>query len=140
VDKERFDRLTRAVSQAASRRGVLRGFGALVAGILAGPAVSDEAAARLRSVPLGGVCYNDRQCYNEYVSTRRRQNPDLQIVYCADNGFTYDGAFNCCRYSGGACYVDEDCCGTRVCAKQFCKYVRSRRRARHPRTRVRRRR
>jgi hypothetical protein len=131
VEAKQFDRLTRSVSRATSRRGVLRGLGAALAGLVVTSAESDAAARGSYTVPLGGACYHDRQCFNEYVPTHRRQrNPDLQIVYCEDNGFTYDGAFNCCRHSGGACYVDEDCCGTRSCVKQGCKYVRSRRRAR----------
>ena len=141
MDPTQFDRLTRAISHAASRRGVLGGVAAALTGFVATASGSEGRAAAPHSVPLGGACYRDRQCHNDYVPTRHRHlNPDLQIVHCAENGFTYDGQFNCCRYSGGACYVDEDCCSTRVCVKQLCKYVRSRRRIRHPRTGRRRRR
>jgi hypothetical protein len=137
LEAKQFDHFARFVSRANSRRGLLRGLGAAVGAFLAGGR-GNELLAAAYSVPLGGACYRDRQCFNEYVPTHRRQNPDLQIVHCADNGFSYDGEYNCCRNTGGACYGDEDCCGTRRCVRSFCKYVKSRRRARRPRIRRRR--
>jgi hypothetical protein len=138
VDTNRFDRLTRVVFHHVSRRDVLRGLGAAIAAIVTAALGREQTEARASSVPLGGACYHSRQCRNQYVPTQRRQiNPDLQIVHCADNGFVYDGPYNCCRYTGGACHVDEHCCGTRRCVKQFCRYVKGKRRARrqlrHPR-------
>jgi hypothetical protein len=36
-------------------------------------------------------------------------------MFCADNGFDYDGPLNCCAYEGGYCYSDEGCCGIASC-------------------------
>ena len=120
MDEARFDRLARTFGRTASRRGVLAGGGALVAA-LAGRVRAASAAPF--SVPLGGVCYRDRQCFNDYVAPRGGGlNPDLQVVYCADNNFSYDGEFNCCRYEGGFCGSDGECCGVNVCVDSFCRF------------------
>jgi len=41
-------------------------------------------------------------------------------MFCADNGFDYDGALNCCAYEGGYCYSDEGCCGIATCITGSC--------------------
>jgi hypothetical protein len=133
VDTNRFDRLTIAVSQHVSRRRALKGFGAALAAIGAMTLGREETNAAPYSVGLGGSCYRDLQCRNDFIPTRRRQQPLLQIVHCADNGFSYDGPYNCCRNDGGTCYNNEDCCGTRSCVRQFCRYVKGKHRHRHPR-------
>ena len=131
MDGEEFDRLTRAVSRAASRRGLLRSLGAALTAVVAATVTHEAAFGSAQSVPLGGACYSARQCFNEYLSTRHRQiNPRLQTVYCAENGFTYDGVSNCCRNTGGACYADEHCCGILRCAKRLCTHAKQRRRGR----------
>ena len=49
------------------------------------------------------------------------QQNDLQnIVYCADNGMRWDAGFNCCRYWGGECWDDGDCCGSLTCNLGYC--------------------
>ena len=40
-------------------------------------------------------------------------------MFCADNGFDYDGPFNCCTYESGYCYSDEGCCGSLVMGTNF---------------------
>jgi hypothetical protein len=128
----RFDRLTIAVSRHVSRRSALHGLGATLAGLAAVTFGREAVEAAPYAVSLGGACYRDLQCRNDFIPTRRRQQPLLQVVHCADNGFAYDGPYNCCRDTGGTCYVDEDCCGTRGCVHQFCRYIKSRRlRRRH---------
>lgn len=121
MDSERFDRLTRRLAAQASRRGLLRG---IVGGIAATIALrGGDAEARPHSVWRGGVCLRVRQCYNDYIPPRGAGfNPDLQVVYCAFNGFSYDGEFNCCRYEGGFCDRDEECCGFRSCINRFCGF------------------
>ena len=122
MDAERFDQLTRRLSRGGSRRALLRGLG-LAAGLVVAAGQESATEAAPNSVPRGGVCYRDRQCYNDYVAPRGAGlNPDLQIVYCADNGFWYDGEFNCCRYEGGFCDFDEECCGYRSCINNFCGF------------------
>jgi hypothetical protein len=123
MDAERFDQLTRGLSRGPSRRVLLRRLAGVVGGLVATTQANRAAEAAPHSVPLGGPCYRDRQCYNDYEAPRGAGlNPDLQIPYCADNGFFYDGEFNCCRYEGGACYADEHCCGYRSCVNGFCGF------------------
>lgn len=118
MDPARFDRLSRRLARRHLIRGVGGGLVAISFGRVAAPA-----SAAPNSVPLGGPCYHDRQCINDYVAPRGAGlNPDLQIVYCADNGHRRDGKTNCCRYDGGACSTSEDCCGYRGCYGGFCSF------------------
>lgn len=122
MESQRFDRLTRRLARRASRRSALGGLGAVLAALATGPR-ADLARATPFSVPLGGACYRDKQCINDYVAPRGAGlNPDLQIVYCAENGFWYDGELNCCRFEGGFCRRDEECCGFRSCIDSFCSF------------------
>ena len=111
VDDQQFDRLVRRVADIGSRR---RLFGGGVAALFALVGVGRTSAARPYSVPLGGVCYHDRQCIPA------EPGPSENIVYCAANGFDWDGQQNCCRYYGGQCRADNECCGTLDCATGFC--------------------
>ena len=118
MDDARFDRMTKWLAGRGSRRSLL-GVGAAVA--TAFVARTRFATAAPYSVPLGGVCYHDRQCFNDYVAPRGGGlNPDFQEVYCAPNGFEYDGDFNCCRFDGGYCEWSEECCGDLDCIGNFC--------------------
>lgn len=121
MDAKRFDRLTRRFASGGSRRNLLRGIaGGLAAAALARDFGGVEAAPH--SVPRGGVCYRDQQCINDYYAPGGAGlNPDLQEVYCRDNGFWYDGELNCCRYEGGFCALDEECCGDWTCVDGFCR-------------------
>ena len=121
----RFDNVVRALAEPASRRGALRGTVAVVATLL-GLMRGGETAARHARIPLGGACYHTNQCLHHAVATRRaRLRPSRQAVYCADNGFRYDGVLNCCRYGGGYCKRDEHCCGSRhFCRGGVCRYLR----------------
>jgi len=131
MDPERFDLLTRRLVSTTSRRTVLQGLtGGITGTVLAALGRGDTEAAR-SSIPLGGSCYRKSQCINEHVSRGRAAlNSKLQVVYCADNGFTYDGDYNCCRYDGGSCTIDEHCCGYRSCDNRSCRSRRRRRRTR----------
>lgn len=123
MDDARFDRLARAFGRQTSRRGAVRGLAAAAGAMFLGRAGAGDAAAAPHSIPLGGACFQDRQCINDYIPPRGAGlNPEYQIVYCADNGFYYDGDFNCCRYWGGLCDVDEHCCGDLSCVGSFCGY------------------
>ncbi len=122
MESKRFDLLTRNFARGVSRRRALRGIAAIAAAATMARR-PDPADAAPFSVPRGGACYRDRQCINDYVAPRGAGlNPDLQIVYCADNGFLYDGELNCCRYEGGFCDRDEECCGYRSCIGNFCGF------------------
>ncbi|MGI9254285.1 MAG: hypothetical protein ACR2J8_11095, partial [Thermomicrobiales bacterium] len=50
-------------------------------------------------LPLGAECNASSQC-----------SQDGGEVDCAENGLDYDGAYNCCRYTGGVCYDGAGCC------------------------------
>ena len=121
MDGTRFDRLTRRFARGGTRRNLLRGIAAGLATVAAARERSDVDASP-HSVPRGGVCYRDKQCINDYYAPGGAGlNPDLQEVYCRDNGFWYDGEFNCCRYEGGFCGRDEECCGDWSCIDGFCR-------------------
>ena len=124
MDERRFDSVVRALTGRASRRGSLRGLIAVFATVLA--VMQDaETSARTASIPLGGPCYQTNQCLHHAVTMRRgRRGSSRQAVYCADNGFRYDGELNCCHYGGGSCQRDEHCCGFRnFCRNKVCKYL-----------------
>jgi hypothetical protein len=118
-----FDTIVRALSERASRRGTLRG---LIAMFATGVAVlrTADTTAHHAKISLGGACYQTNQCLHHAIVTRRgRARVSRQAVYCADNGFRYDGALNCCRYEGGTCQRDEHCCGFRqFCRNRVCRY------------------
>jgi len=120
VKATRFDTLTRRMARAGSRRTLLRAVaGGLAAAVFVRGRGDVDAAPN--SVPRGGVCYHDRQCINDYYAPGGAGlNPLLQEVYCRDNGFWYDGELNCCRYEGGFCDYDEECCGGWSCVNGFC--------------------
>lgn len=113
MESTRFDRFT--------RRAAMRGLAGAVVGALLEAAISEVAFARANSVPLGGVCYRDQQCINEYAASGGHGlNPELQIPYCMSNGFDWDGDMNCCHLEGGFCRGDNECCGLLACNAGFC--------------------
>ena len=123
MDDRRFDAFVRAVAGGASRRGMLRGAAALAA-VALGMIRTEVAGAHHSRTPLGGACRVTSQCLH-HATTRARARRDPQTVYCAYNGFHYDGDLNCCRLAGGGCTRDEDCCGDRYfCRRRVCRYLR----------------
>jgi len=124
VHDHRFDRAVRVLAARASRRGALHSVIAAFATAFA--MMRDaETTAHHSMIPLGSPCYQTNQCLHHPVVLRRgRTRPSPQAVYCADNGFRYDGALNCCRYGGGSCQRDEHCCGSRhFCRNKVCTYL-----------------
>jgi hypothetical protein len=119
-----FDIVVRALAERVPRRAATRG---LIAAFATALAVMREAqaVAYRATTPLGGPCYQTNQCLHHAVVTRRvRTRSSPQAVYCADNGFRYDGDLNCCRYRGGSCQRDEHCCGFRYfCRNKTCTYL-----------------
>jgi hypothetical protein len=124
VHDHRFDAMVRAIPTRVSRRGALRGFIAAFAAVLA-VMRGTETAAHHTMTPLGGPCHHTNQCLHHGVAMRRgRTRSSRHAVYCADNGFRYDGALNCCRYGGGSCRLDEHCCCSRhFCRNKVCTYL-----------------
>lgn len=104
MKRSAFDRLTNVFSN-LSRRDIGR---ALLFAATAVPLTPVRIArAELKGVVvLGGACT---------VSTECRQGDMQAEAICADNGFTADGALNCCVESG-CCISDADCCGDLRCA------------------------
>ena len=113
MDDGQFDRLARSIGSQTSRRVVARRLAAGVAAMLLTRMRAGDAAAQSASVPLGGVCYQDLQCNQAYV------DPPFRAI-CADNGFAYDGPFNCCVTSDNRCLANEHCCGALECISGFC--------------------
>ena len=113
MDGTRFDRWVRSFGRRTSRRGAARGLVAAGAALVVGRARAGEVAAQAGSVPLGGACVRDRQCSQVGV------DPPY-LAACSDNGFDYDGSFNCCVIVGARCWADEHCCGPQLCIDGFC--------------------
>ncbi len=124
MDDRRFDGLTRVLAAADSRR-LLRAAVVAVPAMLALPGGAETAAHHAKT-PLGGAFRHTSRCLHHAVVTRRVSGrSSRQAVYCAENGFRYDGALNCCRYAGGSCQRDEQCCGSRhFCRSRVCRYLR----------------
>ena len=81
MDGRQFDNVARTLARRRSRRGLL---GGLAAGLLAARDRSSTLAQGMFLGP-GDPCYDNAQC----------RGADAPLV-CADNGFDYDGALNCC--------------------------------------------
>jgi hypothetical protein len=101
----KFDSLARQFATPTSRRAGLRMLFGTGAALLAA-ARGASTAAQYWKLPLGEACYDDSQC-------------DAGVV-CDDNGFAYDGPWNCCMYDYGSCSFDEHCCGDRTCVDFTC--------------------
>jgi hypothetical protein len=125
VDDRHFDAFARAMAGRATRRETLRRGAALAAAPLLAVLRGDSAAARHARISLGGACRHTNQCLHHAPAHSGRRRPDPQWVYCAENGFRYDGHLNCCRNEGGTCERDEECCGDRhFCRRRVCAYLR----------------
>jgi hypothetical protein len=109
MDGQRFDRLARAVAAPRTRREALRGLVGAVAALVS-LSRGKRVAAQQGWVPIGGACFNTGQCLQDGYGI---------TVFCDDNGFTYDGQYNCCRYEG-YCQADEHCCGESFCYQGQC--------------------
>lgn len=112
MDERRFDTLTKQMASGASRRGVLRGLAGAAAAALVGAARGTRATAQESGFAPGSSCTDSGQC-SQVGGT----------VFCADNGYTDDGALNCCRGQGGACSdvtFGADCCSGLYCRDGVC--------------------
>jgi hypothetical protein len=104
MDEQRFDRLARTIGAQRTRREATRWLGGAMAALVG--LVRAERVDAQTAIPLGGACYDDGQCRTDGAGP----------VYCADNGYDYDGPLNCCRYEGGWCGENhENCCGQLEC-------------------------
>jgi hypothetical protein len=109
MDDRAFDAFARTIANRGSRRDIVRRWaGTFALAALSWPARS--AAAQGGYLGPGEACYDDNQCGNTRYSA----------MFCADNGFDYDGPFNCCTYEYGYCYMDEGCCGSLICVDGSC--------------------
>lgn len=116
MDGQRFDRLARSVASGASRRLVLKGIAAGVAGSFLGLRGPRPAGAQA-TVALGGSC----SAFGANAECSQAGTPAGGIaVICSDNGNAQDGQYNCCRNSGGVCSSDQHCCGTAPCSGGIC--------------------
>lgn len=109
MDDRTFDSLARALSDGFSRRKLFGGALGLAGASLLGLVRSRAGAAQIQPVGLGDPCFSTAQCASQGTS------------YCADNGFEYDGAFNCCLPARGRCQFDEHCCGFAGCFDGVCE-------------------
>jgi len=109
MDDRRFDRWTRSVAEDHSRRGVLRGLAGGVIAWLVAARNLPGAVAHHGTATYGDPCRKDSDCVAADA-----------VLYCADNGFAYDGPLNCCSYENGLCNSDESCCGQLVCYQSTC--------------------
>lgn len=125
---DRFDKLTRDVAGAASRRAALglfagAGFALLPLGHGRGPsALALQTGINQTGWGFGPgeSCVSNEQCDNSY--------PELGVLVCADNGSVYGpygGELHCCRYDGGSCGgplsdAHNVCCGDLLCLGGAC--------------------
>ena len=112
MEDQRFDRLTRLLATGTSRRrglGILAGAGAA----LLAAARGRDAAAHHGWIPLGGACYVDEQCDQSAVDY------PFQAI-CGNNGFDYDGPYNCCVSEDSPCAANEQCCWNLECRGGVC--------------------
>ena len=119
MDDLRFDGLARAAAGRHPRRGVLRGLIGGAAALL-GAARTAGVDAHAGEVPLGGACIRSHHCVQYYTATGPGYDSGAQAVACDFNGFPADGEFNCCRYRGGFCASDHECCGWLRCLGGYC--------------------
>src|SRR5215217_8369999 len=104
VDEQHFDRLAQTVAGQRTRREAMIWLGGSIAALVA--FVRGERAAAQATIQLGGACYDSSLCRSDGSGP----------VFCADNGYDYDGPLNCCRYEGGFCGENhENCCGQLEC-------------------------
>jgi hypothetical protein len=95
VTDHAFDELSKRLSAAATRRGVLKGaLAAAVGGV----------ATRLRGA---GAAAQTRQACERLGQTCDATHPCCQHLACA--------AGSCCRPVNETCYADSDCCADNVC-------------------------
>jgi hypothetical protein len=109
MDGRQFDGWTRSITIDRSRRSVLRWVAGGVAAWFAAAYGRPGAAAHHGTATFGDPCRKDSDCVAA----------DAQL-FCADNGFAYDGPLNCCSYENGGCNSDESCCGQLVCYQTTC--------------------
>lgn len=70
------------------------------------------APAPAAGLTLGAACVATAECAPAAAGT----------VFCAANGISADGAFNCCLGTGGACGTDSTlCCGSNFCIGGVCQ-------------------
>ncbi len=112
MDGQRFDSMTRALANGVSRRTAVRGLvGAVAAGLFTGVR-GRSTSAQEGTLALGATCTVTSQC-----------SQTGGAVVCGDNGYADDGALNCCRNEGGACFdvtYSADCCGGLYCRDGLC--------------------
>jgi hypothetical protein len=111
VDRQ-FDRLARSLATGTSRRAGFRLIVGATAAVLSLTRRHNSAAGPA-TVPLGGVCWDSGQCSQAEVDHPFR-------AVCEENGFDYDGPFNCCVTSDNRCWANEHCCGMLECIVGFC--------------------
>lgn len=112
MDVQRFDLLARRIATAAPRRSLFRAAAAIGGGAVVAHLRGRDALAQDGGLALGAACTSAAQCTQTGGTTA-----------CADNGYTDDGALNCCRGAGGACFDTEysaDCCSGLYCRDGVC--------------------
>jgi hypothetical protein len=109
MDDRHFDSLVRSVAGSRSRRTLVGGLlGSLALAVTARWRTPGTDARRGVSGP-GDPCRHDNQCYAADTA-----------LYCAWNGYGYDGDYNCCALDGSRCGDDSGCCGYGVCSGGWC--------------------
>lgn len=105
MNGQRFDRWTRSLVRATTRRRAIGGAAGAAALLLSG----FHRTRAQEVVAAGEACSSTEDC-------SQLGGPTV----CADNGLTEDGALNCCRIEAGACARPADCCGALDCVDGFC--------------------
>jgi hypothetical protein len=114
MDSQRFDRLTRIVTQAGTRRGALQALAATVVGLSA-PLLAEQAEAKhkhhkkkKKGLPLRALCTPGK---DKCKSGLKCDSPTTRHT-CSS---TVEGVADwCCVPPGGKC-TECDCCGNFFC-------------------------
>lgn len=120
MEGHRFDEWARTLATVGSRRWALKALAAGLAVAIAGAPRARRGAAQ-QNVPIGGRC----SAFGANAECSQVDTPAGGVpAICSDNGIAGDGAYNCCRNSGGVCGADSQCCGTAACVNGRCSGTR----------------
>ncbi len=124
MDGQRFDEITKAVASGTSRRLLLRGLVAGVAGLLTAGRGRAQVEAVQRCKGAGGTCGSDRDCCQNNPARCANGKCCPKPRYCEATGTCCPPGQRCCNgeCTSGPCRKaqGETCAAGRECTSGFC--------------------